>query len=182
VAENADRAADEIVNRYNRLNPHPDNWIMSGSWSPGEPLRRAMEADQARNRVYDAYQDEKASQVRFGRRVAGFSPAAMLAQAIEDEAESGISHYEKFVSAARRYRQQLAGYLDSKYPLDKVNPVNREKTDVARMKLDFVQSRNSRTARLRWPKRPACASLCRGSCVLVIALFAANSLLSAIVR
>ncbi len=177
VAENAERAADEIVNRYNRLNPHPDNWIMSGSWSPGEPLRRAIEADQARNRVYFAYQDEKAFQVKFGRRIAAFSPAALLAQNLECIAESGISHYEKFVSGARRYQQQLATYLDSKYPLDKVNPVNRDKTDpvIARMKLDFgsIPKFEDRTA----PLSETAGLVLRCASVLAflsIALFAAT--------
>ena len=106
-----------------------------------------------------------------------FSPAALLTQTLEYTAESGISHYEKFVSAARRYQQQLAVYLDSKYPLDKVNPVNRDKTDplVERMKVDFgsIPKFEDRTAPLSEAAGPVfrCAAVLA---FLTIALFAAT--------
>ncbi|HYK90351.1 MAG TPA: ABC transporter permease subunit [Acidobacteriota bacterium] len=139
VLEEADRAFGEAVENYNRLNPHPDNWIMSGKWSPGEPLLRAFEAERAWNRVYQAYQDRLIAQVRLGKRIAGISPAALLGQTLEGINESGVNHYESFLRSARQYREELGNFLDSKYPLKKVYPLDRNATDriVVNMHLDF---------------------------------------------
>jgi ABC-type transport system involved in multi-copper enzyme maturation permease subunit len=139
VSEEAERAFGEAAERYNMQHPHPDNWIMSGRWSPGEPLLRAFEADQAWGRVFQAYQDLKISQIEQGRRIAAFSPASLLTEMLEQTVGSGISHYENFLRSARLYQQELAGYLNRKYPLDKVLPLNRQTTDpvVAQMNLDF---------------------------------------------
>ncbi len=177
VAEDADRAWDETVDSYNRQHPHPDNWIMSRQWSPGEPLRRAFAADQAWSRIYQAYQDNKMSQIEFGRKIAAFSPAALLAQTLEGTAASGISHYENFVRSARRYQQQLGTCLDRKYPLDKVNPVDRDKTDpvIEHMKLDFdsIPKFEDQTAPPSEMARPVlrCASIF--ACITIV-LFAAT--------
>ncbi|MGA2261744.1 MAG: ABC transporter permease [Acidobacteriota bacterium] len=139
IEEDAERAYGEAAEVYNQRHPHPDNWIMSGRWSPGEPLLRAFEAHQAWGRVFQAWQDSKVAQVKWGREIASFSPAGLLIEALESTVESGITHYENFQKSARRYQQELASYVDRKYPLDKVSPLNRETTDpvIARMKLDF---------------------------------------------
>jgi ABC-type transport system involved in multi-copper enzyme maturation permease subunit len=140
VIEEADRALGEAVENYDRLNPHPDNWIMSGKWSPGEPLLRAFESERARSRIYQSYQDRLVAQVKTGERIAGISPAALLGQALEGITESGLFHYENFLKSARQYREQLGDFLDRKYPLKKVYPQDRNATDpiVSRMKLDFA--------------------------------------------
>lgn len=139
VSEEAARAFEEARKIYEQEHPHPDNWIMSGKWSPGESLRRAFVAHQAEGRVLQAYQDSKLSQIKFGRKIAVFSPSALLTETLERTIGSGIARYENFLKSARRYQQALAVYLDSKYPLDKVGMVNRNTTDavIARMKLDF---------------------------------------------
>lgn len=140
VYEEADRALEEAVENYNRLNPHPDNWIMSGKWSPGEPLLRAFESERAWSRVYQAYQDRLVAQVKMGERIAGISPAALLSHALEGITESGIFHYENFLKSARQYREELGDFLDRKYPLKKVYPQDRNKTNyiVRNMNLDFA--------------------------------------------
>jgi hypothetical protein len=139
IEQDAERAYGEAAEAYNQRHPHPDNWIMSGRWSPGEPLVRAFEAHQAWGRVFQAWQDSKIAQVKWGRKIASFSPAGLLNEALESTIESGITDYENFQKSARRYQQELASYVDRKYPLDKVSPLNRETTDpvIARMKLDF---------------------------------------------
>jgi ABC-2 type transport system permease protein len=139
VIEEADRAFEESAENYNRLNPHPDNWIMSGKWSPGEPLLRAFESERARSRVYQAYQDRLVAQVRTGEKISAVSPAALLGQSLEAITESGMFHYENFLKSARQYREALGDFLDSKYPLKKVYPQDRNATDpiITRMKLDF---------------------------------------------
>ncbi len=140
VFEEADRAFGETVENYNRLNPHPDNWIMSGKWSPGEPLLRAFAAERAWSRVYQAYQDRLVAQVMLGKRIAGISPAALLGQTLEAVNDSGIYHYRDFLRSARQYREELGNFLDMKYPLKKVYPLDRNATDnvVVNMKLDFA--------------------------------------------
>lgn len=140
VLEEAERALEEAVENYDRLNPHPDNWIVSGKWSPGEPLLRAFESERARGRVYQAYRDRLVAQVRIGERSAGISAAALLGQALEDVTESGVSHYKNFLKSAQQYREELGNFLDSKYPLKKVYPQDRYATDdiVSRMKLEFA--------------------------------------------
>ncbi len=140
VEEDAGRAYDDATKSYNQLHPHPDNWIQSGKWSPGEPLRRAFEVEQASGRVHQDYEDLKLSQLKLGRRIASFSPTVLLAETLERIVDSGIAHYESFQKAARRYQQDLASYVDSKYPLNKVYPVDRNSTDriISQMKLDFA--------------------------------------------
>ncbi|MBZ5497571.1 MAG: ABC transporter permease [Acidobacteriia bacterium] len=141
VQEEAQRAWGEAVENYNQRHPHPDNWIMSGRWSPGEPLLRAFEADQAWGRVFQAYQDSKISQIKLGLKIAAFSPAALLTETLERTVESGIPHYENFLKSARRYQIELASYLDSKFPLDKTYPLKRDQaTDrvLGGMQVDFA--------------------------------------------
>jgi ABC-type transport system involved in multi-copper enzyme maturation permease subunit len=140
VLEEADRALGEAIENYNRLNPHPNNWIISGKWSPGEPLLRAFEAERARSRVYQAYQDHLIAQVTLGKRIARISPAALLGQTLEGITESGVCHYESFLKSARQYREELGNFLDRSYPLKKVYPQDRSATDsiVRNMKLDFA--------------------------------------------
>lgn len=176
VEQDAGRAHNQALRSYNELHPHPDNWIQSGRWSPGEPLRRAFEVDQASGRVYDAYQDLKLSQVKLGEKIASFSPSALLAGALERIVDSGIAHYESFQKSARRYQQELANYLDSKYPLDKFRPVNRNATDriITQMKLDFasIPKFEDRPG----PASEAAAPILRGAAALLllnIVLFAA---------
>jgi ABC-type transport system involved in multi-copper enzyme maturation permease subunit len=176
VTEEAERAFGEAAERYNMQHPHPDNWIMSGRWSPGEPLSRAFEADQAWGRVSQAYQDLKISQIKQGRRIVALCPASLLTEILERTVESGISHYENFLRSARLYRQELANYLDRKYPLDKVHPVNRQTTEpaIARMKLDFgsIPKFEDRPA----PASEAAGMVLRGAAILAlinVVLFAA---------
>jgi ABC-2 type transport system permease protein len=139
VQEEAERAFGETIQNYNRSHPHPDNWIASGQWSPGEPLLRAFEANQARSRVMQSYQERLLEQVTLGRRIAAISPAALFSQSLEIAVESGISHYRKFMELARRYREALGEFLDRIYPLDKAYPLDRSKTDrvLLDMKLSF---------------------------------------------
>ncbi|RPH34997.1 ABC transporter permease [bacterium] len=152
VLEDAGRAWDEAAKRYNDQHPHPMNWVMSGRWSPGEPLRRALEADQAWGSVFQAFQDSKSTQVLLGREMAAFSPSALFAESMESTVESGVLHYNNFLKAARRYQQELAVYLENKYPLDKVHPVDRNVADpiIAGIKLDFgsIPKFADRSARL----------------------------------
>jgi ABC-type transport system involved in multi-copper enzyme maturation permease subunit len=176
VTGEAERAFGEAADRYNMQHPHPDNWIMSGRWSPGEPLLRAFEADQAWGRVFQAYQDSKISQIKLGRRIAAFSPASLLTETLERTVESGTTHYENFLKSARRYQQELANYLDRKYPLDKVHPVNRQTTEpaIARMRLDFgsIPKFEDRPA----PASEAAGMVLRSAAILVlinVVLFAA---------
>ena len=123
VQQQSWEAWEAAVKGYNRRFPHPDNWIMSGQWSPGEPLMRAFEADQARARVLDQYEDQKITQVRFGERLACLSPAGFFRSAALSVTGSGVSHYRSFVDQSRRYRETLARFVDGVYPLGKTKPL-----------------------------------------------------------
>jgi len=128
VSEQADRAFGEAVENHNRRYPHKDNWVMSGQWSPGESLERAVRAAEAEDRVLFDYDDQKVGQVRFGQELSRFSPAGLYQSAALSITGSGIVHYESFVRQSRRYREELKRFLETSYAFDKNYP-NREGQD-----------------------------------------------------
>jgi ABC-type transport system involved in multi-copper enzyme maturation permease subunit len=122
VQEEAQRAAAEARANYDRRHPHPDNWAMSGQWSPGEPLLRAFEVDDARNRILDRYEDQKIAQVGVSQNLSRLSPAGLYQSAALSISGSGILHYQSFSRQARRYRETLRNFVDVLCPGDKVRP------------------------------------------------------------
>ncbi len=141
VTEDSGRFAEEAFQNYNRARPHPDNWIMSGNWSPGEPLQRAFEVARAEGRAVEAYEDSQINQVMLGQKIARISPAALFSETLEEIAETGVFHYMKFMDEARRYRDTLGEYVSQHFPFDRASPLHRD--DNARrvltdMKLDFA--------------------------------------------
>ncbi len=122
VLENANRAFGEAVENHNRRYPHKDNFVMSGQWSPGEPLERAVQAAEALDRVLHGYEDQKVGQVRFGQALSRFSPAGLYQSAALCITGSGIAHYESFVRQSRRYREELKRFLETSYSFDKNYP------------------------------------------------------------
>jgi ABC-type transport system involved in multi-copper enzyme maturation permease subunit len=139
VLEEADRVWGEAKENYDRARPHPDNWIMSGGWSPGEPLLRAFEAWRAHQRVVRQYEDLQTDQVLLGQRIARMSPAALFSETLEEIAETGVFHYRSFLGEVRRYRETLAEYVSRKFPFDPSTPMHNEKVrqELEKMKLDF---------------------------------------------
>jgi len=140
VQEEAERAWDEAKANYDRARPHPDNWIISGGWSPGEPLLRAFEVWRAHDRVVRQYEDLQVDQVRLGKKIARISPAALFSETLEEIAETGVFHYRNFLDEIRRYREALGQYVSGKFPFDPATPLrNDPKVDqfMETMKLDF---------------------------------------------
>lgn len=139
VLEEAARAADEAFQSYNQRYPHPDNWIISGHWSPGEPLLRAFEIDEARGRVIEDYRNRMLAQVELGRTIARVSPSVLFVDALERVTGSGLVHYASFLQQARRYREAMKTFLNEAYPLDKVHPLDRAVTDpvLRQMTIEF---------------------------------------------
>jgi len=122
VLEDANRAFGEAVENHNRRYPHKDNFVMSGQWSPGEPLERAVRAAEAQDRVLFSYDDQKLGQVRFGQDLSRFSPAGLYQSAVLGITGSGIFHYESFLRQSRRYREDLKRFLEGSYAFGKNYP------------------------------------------------------------
>lgn len=140
MMEEAERVAAEAFENYNRARPHRDNWIMSGNWSPGEPLLRAFEVWRAHDRVVQQYEDLQTDQVLLGQKIARISPAALFSETLEEIAETGVFHYRNFVSETRRYRETLGEYVSRKFPFDPATPLHNDpnvRQALENMKLDF---------------------------------------------
>lgn len=141
VLEEANRVAGEAIDNYNRARPHPDNWIMSGNWSPGEPLLRALEVDRAYIRSVQAYENLQMEQVVLGQKIARVSPTALFSETLEGLTETGVFHYRNFLEAARRYRETLGEYVSQKFPFDKGAPLFKDENALRvleQMRLDFA--------------------------------------------
>jgi ABC-type transport system involved in multi-copper enzyme maturation permease subunit len=138
VQEEAQRAAAEAKRNYDQRHPHPDNWIMSGQWSPGEPLFRAFQVDDARNRVFDRYEDLKAAQVLFSQDLSRVSPTGLYRSAALSISGSGILHYRRFTQQARDYRETLRSFVEALCPGEKTLPSFGQGTHpTARLTIDF---------------------------------------------
>jgi ABC-type transport system involved in multi-copper enzyme maturation permease subunit len=138
VQEEGQRAAAEAKGNYDRRHPHPDNWAMSGQWSPGEPLLRAFEVDDARNRVMDRYEDQKISQVTFSQNLSRLSPSGLYQSAALSISGAGILHHRDFTRQARRYRETLRNFVNSAYSWDKVLPsLGAGNHPSVRLQIDF---------------------------------------------
>lgn len=126
VADRASKAFHEARELYDKQHEDPMAWAMSGNWSPGEPLARAVLADEARERVYLDYLVRMLTQVQIGRNLTRVSPAAVYRYGIEALAGSGLEHFAWFLEQARHYRQGLKGFLMEKYPLNPEHPYGEE--------------------------------------------------------
>ncbi len=140
VQEEAQRAGQETFDRYNQLHPHKNNWIMSGNWSPREPLARAFEIDEATSRVIDAYRERQLRQIELGFGIARLSPSALFQHATQEVAGSGLVHYESFFREARDYRRALRVFLEQTYPYETTQTFERTKEypKLDNMRLDFA--------------------------------------------
>ena len=126
VRRDGARAWREARDAYDRSHSDPNAWIMSGNWSPGEPLARAIVTDEAKERVYLSYWTQMLAQARLGRMLTRLSPAAAYRYAMEGVAGSGLEHYARFMEQARRYREGLKLFLLSKYPTNPDHPYSDE--------------------------------------------------------
>jgi ABC-type transport system involved in multi-copper enzyme maturation permease subunit len=139
IAEEAGRAEQEAIAEHNRRYPHPDNWAISGNWSPGEPLLRAFRVAEAGSAVRQRHEDRQISQVWLGQELARFSPAGLYNSAAVYLAGSGIAHYQSFVRQARRYRQELGRFVESQYPFNVAYPEDGAKVQdfTRKQRIDF---------------------------------------------
>jgi len=117
ATRNVSAAWDKAYQEYNASHPNAGRW-MSGNWSPGENLGRAMAVSDEMMRVYRNYLDKMVAQVRFGYSTTRISPTTVYRRAVESVAGSGIDHYESFMNQAWEYRAMLQGFLLDHYPLD----------------------------------------------------------------
>ena len=119
-AEQEDKLAwdawSQARSAYAEAHPELAHEGLSGNWSPGENLSRAILMDEARERVYADAWIRRLAQARFGRDVTRASPAAVYRYAMESLAGSGIEHSGRFYEQARRYREALRDFLLRKYP------------------------------------------------------------------
>lgn len=137
VARQMRQDMDEAAKNHDKRHPHKDNWIVSGQWSPGESLAKAIAIAQAQDRHLFRYEDSKVQQVRFGQHLSRTSPAGLFQSAVSSITGSGILHYESFAGQARRYRDQLRTLVEENYPYDRVYPHFEIRDEIARIKVDY---------------------------------------------
>ncbi len=127
VAARAEQERFRVVEEYNRLHPAEANRWWSGHWSPGESLDMAFAGYQAWDQPYRSWRADQLRQVKLARRAVWLSPVTLLSAGLEQIAGTGIVHYERFLTAVDRYRQELGADLRAAYPLDPVSGFGRDK-------------------------------------------------------
>ena len=139
ISGRASRARNEARRSYAARYPDADDGF-SGNWSGGEIIARAFEVADAKVREYDIYRDSMVRQVQVARRLTRISPTSVFQYASEEVAGSGLPHYVRFLSQARRYRMALRECLLGYYPFDRYHPFvwSRENQEKARgIQVDF---------------------------------------------
>ncbi|RPJ60744.1 MAG: DUF3526 domain-containing protein [Acidobacteria bacterium] len=137
VVRRARHGMQEAFDNHDKRYPHKDNWIVSGQWSPGESLAKAIAIDQAQDRELFQYEDSKIRQVRLGQQLARTSPAGLFQSAVLSITGSGIHHYDNFTRQARRYRDELRKLIEENYPYDRVYPHFEVRDDISSLKVDY---------------------------------------------
>jgi len=137
VWQRADRGMADAAQNHDRRYPHKDNWIVSGNWSPGESLNKAIAIGLARDRHLFQYEDSKIQQVRFGQQLSRISPAGLFQSSVSSIVGSGILHFESFSRQARNYRDQLRRVVEENYPFDPAFPHFDIQPQVAGLKVDY---------------------------------------------
>lgn len=117
VLNEAWSAREEAVQIYNDRNPHVSSSFMSGQWSPGEPLERALVAGDAWSEVMNEYRNKMVRQVEIAQYVTLISPTSCFQYGIETLTESGIHHYKRYFRQARDFRLATKQFLLDIYPL-----------------------------------------------------------------
>jgi ABC-type transport system involved in multi-copper enzyme maturation permease subunit len=111
------RVQNETTERYNKLHPEIARAGMSGHWSPGEPLGRALEASDAWTRSFDEYRNRMIRQVELARQATLFSPYSAYLAGMEALNSSGIVHYRRFFQQTQTFRLAQRQALLDLYPL-----------------------------------------------------------------
>ncbi|MBN2415079.1 ABC transporter permease subunit [bacterium] len=117
VYDRANTAWEEAVTSYNRDNPRISGASLSGHWSPGEPLERAIVAADAWSEVIEQFRNQQIRQVLTARAWTFVSPTAVYRSGIESAAETGIYHYRKFYRQAVDFKMTQRQFLYDHYPL-----------------------------------------------------------------
>jgi len=137
VARRAEQVMEDAYKNHDKRYPHKDNWIVSGQWSPGESLAKAIAIAEAQDRQLFQYEDSKVQQVRFGQQLSRTSPAGLFQSAVSSITGSGILHYESFTRQARSYRDELRRLVEENYPFDRVYPHFEVQSQIANLKVDY---------------------------------------------
>ncbi|MFC1562903.1 ABC transporter permease subunit [candidate division KSB1 bacterium] len=113
----ANKQQREARESYDKENPEVANAGLSGHWSPGEPLGRALAISDAWSEVMDDYRNQMINQVELARTITLMSPYSCFSQFLEKLAESGIAHYKSFFDQVRDYKLTMREHLLDIYPL-----------------------------------------------------------------
>lgn len=115
--EDAYREEREAKESYEKQNPEVVGVGISGHWSPGEPLGRALVISDAWSEVVDDYRNQMINQVELARKTTLISPYACFSQCLEQLTESGLSNYKSFFNQVRDYKLTMRQYLLDAYPV-----------------------------------------------------------------
>ncbi|MFB3903441.1 MAG: ABC transporter permease subunit [Acidobacteriota bacterium] len=137
VNQRARQRSDDAARNHDRRYPHKDNWILSGQWSPGEPLAKAVARDEVFDRELFHYEDSKIEQVQLGQKLARTSPAGLFQSAVLGMTGSGIYHYYSFTRQARRYREALRQMVEENYPFDRFYPQHEIREQIQTLRVDY---------------------------------------------
>ncbi|MFC1537809.1 ABC transporter permease [Candidatus Latescibacterota bacterium] len=141
----ASRMQNEARSAYEENNPELKGTGISGHWSPGEPLERAIVMSDAWSGVVDTYQNQLINQVELARKLILVSPFVGFTNCIEKLTGSGIEHYKTFFNNVRDYKLVMRQSLLDQYTLpanwhsgnEKLRtPENRAKFDEVLKPLD----------------------------------------------
>jgi ABC-type transport system involved in multi-copper enzyme maturation permease subunit len=121
VETRAEAVQASAVESYLRLHPKKENRWISGHWSPQESLDLAFLVGKTYDGPFEEWRDQQIGQVALARRLARVSPVVVAAEGLEALAGTGLAGYRRFLTAALRYRSDLAERLRALYPLDPVN-------------------------------------------------------------
>jgi len=113
----ASRMQNEARDNYDENNPEMKGVGISGHWSPGEPLERAIVVSDAWSAVIDNYQNQLINQVELARKLILVSPFAAYTVCLEKFTGSGIEHYKIFFQNVRNYKLVMRQSLLDNYTL-----------------------------------------------------------------
>jgi ABC-type transport system involved in multi-copper enzyme maturation permease subunit len=113
----ASRMQNEARDNYDENNPEMKGVGISGHWSPGEPLERALVVSDAWSAVIDNYQNQLINQVELARKLILVSPFVSFNVCVEKLTGSGIEHYKNFFNDVRNYKLIMRQSLLDNYTL-----------------------------------------------------------------
>ena len=116
AGDEANTAEEQACNSYNEQHPELKQISVSGHWSPGEPLGRALEMGDAWTKVMVKNRNSMIFQVEQARMATLVSPYACYSLALEQLTESGLAHYKHFHQQMENYRLTMRQYLMDIYP------------------------------------------------------------------